>query len=376
MSVRILTNNYVENGTYSDFTASSEATGFGVENLESDKARAKTWRSAGYFAITASNKTIVFRESVGVDLTATIAESNYTTLSSFLTAIKTALDAAGAATYTVTQTAAKKISIASDLGGGATVFQLMCSDVAFTARDVLGFSTSDRTGSSSYTADNVRIHTEEFITIDLGAAFNPKAFILVGPRNEPLRISQSATVKIQGNSTDSWTSPAFEATLTHTDFALARFSTTGLHSSALRYWRVSIVDRDNARGYVEASALYLGDWLTFTRGCPEFPLEIEEIDNTEKRSALQLGTLSTIRSQTAQVTLNWNNLTKTEVESMRDAWADRGLGKPFFVSLDPDEAFSSDLERWVLMVTFDSSPQYALDGPNRFSSTWVLVEEV
>lgn len=376
MSVRILYPNYFESDTYSDLSASSEASGFEVENLEGSRARAKTWRSAGYFLITSSNKAIVFQESAGVDITANIAEGAYTSLSSFLTAVKTALEAAGVATYTVTQTAAKKISIASDLGGGATVFRLMCSSGSFTARDVLGFAATDRTGTSSYTADNVRIHTEEWVKIDLGSAFNPKAFVLVGPRNEPLRISQTATIKIQGNSSDSWASPAYEATLTHTDFALGVFSLTGLHTSALRYWRLSIIDKDNPRGYVEASALFLGDWLTFTRGCPEFPLDIEEVDNSEKRSALQLGTLTTIRSQTSQVTLNWNNLTKSEVESMRDMWSDRGLGKPFFVSLDPNEAFSTDLERWVLMVTFDAPPQFALDGPNRFSGTWVLIEEV
>jgi len=215
MSVKICYPNYLDSERYTALTASSASASYPVTNLEGTSRRSKVWQSAGYFLVTSANKVIRFRDaSGGADKDATIAEGAYTSIAALITAIDTAMEAAGAANYTITHTTAKKFKFESDLSGGATHFELRCADAAFTARDMLGFAATNLTGAANYTADSVRCHTEEFITVDLGSAFNPKAFALFGPRNEPLRISQTATIKLQGNATDTWSAPAYDATLT------------------------------------------------------------------------------------------------------------------------------------------------------------------
>ena len=112
-SVFVMHENYTASATQ---TYSSQQTLMPASNTMDGVRRTKVWRSGGYWEITSTNKTIIFREAVGVDLTATIAESNYVTDATFLTAIKTALEAAGLATYTVTRdTTTNKIKIAQVL---------------------------------------------------------------------------------------------------------------------------------------------------------------------------------------------------------------------------------------------------------------------
>lgn len=377
MSIRVCYPNYLNPEAYSGLAALSENSDFPVTNLESTARRSRVYQSAGYFNVTSLNNKIIFRDaSGGADKTATIAVGTYATIALFTAAVDAAFEATGLANYTVTHTAAKKFEISSDLSGGATAFELRFADVLSTARDMLGFSASNLTGVATHTATSVRIHTEERITLDLGSAFNPKAFLLFGPRNEPIRISQNATIKLQGNASDSWTSPAYDQTLTWNEFAIAKFSTTGLHSSALRYWSISIVDRENARGYIEISSMFLGDVVEMTRGCPQFPLEVTEVDLSASEQTLSGGSFTAFYGKTAELALDWQYLTTDEIEQFRDMFKELGVGLPFGVILDPNEVFSTDLERYCMQVKFQNEPTHRLERAGQWSSQWQLIEDV
>jgi hypothetical protein len=80
--------------------------------------------------------------------------------------------------------------------------------------------------------------------------------------------------------------------------------------------------------------------------------------------------------RTMEVGLDWQFLTKSEIEAMRDLYADVSLGIPFHLILDPDEVFSTDMERWVLQVLFSEPMPSKLDRPNQWSSDWAVVEDV
>lgn len=379
MSKPLLMNqNYVNADTLYDQSYSSQIAAAPATNVQDKIRRTKVWRSAGYFLITSANKSIVFRESVGVDLTASIVEGEYTTDATFLTAIKTALEAAGASTYTITRdTSTNKIKIASDGGGGGGILQLMWTDVGSTAYDVLGFSNgADDTGALTYTADSLRIHTAEWIRWDLGTSSNPKGFAMTGKRNESIGLSATATIKLQGSSTDVWTSPVFEQTLDWHEECVIHFDSDGLHSSALRYWRLLIVDRDNPAGYIEVSNVYLGDTWSPTQGSIAFPLEFE-YEDLSKSDVSDFGvTFSNIRQQTIRPNLNWEMLTSTEVETMRDFVEEYSTAYPFFIALDPDGVYSSAANKWTKMVRLLSPPKFRLVKPNLWTSDWSIREEV
>lgn len=374
---RLLSDNYLDPSVILAATVSSEQSGYEASNCYNFKRRSRVWRSAGYWAITASNGGIVFQEAAGVNLTATIAASNYATTTAFLAAVKTALDAAGDSNYTVALDGATgKIKITSG-GGGGRIFSAMWTAVGSTAADVLGFSTaSDDTGALTYTADVLRIHTCEWIKWDLGATTNPLAFVMTGQRNIPLRLSPTATIKLEGNDTDVWTSPAYSLTMTYHDYAVAAFSTTGLHTSGLRYWRLYIEDKTNPDLYIEISTLFLGDYVEPARGSVQFPLSAEFLDNTSTTYSESGQSFSDIKQKRERFSLSWYGLTVAEKEEIEDFFEVVGTGLPWFIAMDPDAAFSSHMEKMIRYVKFESPPRWKLESPTNFSLDMELLEEV
>jgi hypothetical protein len=377
-NIYFLNTNFIDTDVVSNSYVSSEQAAFPVSNVYNQQRRSKVWRSNGYWEITSSNNGIVFEETTSTPLTASIAAAEYTSSTSFLTAIKTALEAVGASTYTVSQDATTgKIKIASDGGGGGGVLNLLWTDAGSTAASILGYDTSaDQTGALTYTADVLKIATGEWIKWDLGISSNPTAFVLVGPRNEPIRISPSATLKLQGNETDSWSSPSYETTLTYHDSVIYTLDTDGLHSEGLRYWRLSISDTSNPLGYVEIGSLFLGTLYTPTRGAAQFPLRSLPVDRTETIFSEGGQTFSDIREKTSRFEIQMIGLTYAEQESLMDIFDTYGIGRPFFVVLDPNQVFSSSINLSIRFVKWEAEPQFELVSPNHFRAQMLFREEL
>lgn len=360
-------------------TVSSEDAEFPASNLYDQSIRGRVWRSAGCFEITSANKGIVFYETAATPLTASIAEATYTNISDFLVAVKAALDAAGDSTYTVTQNStSKKIVIASNHSGGGGIFSLIWTNVGSTAADVLGFDTATNdTGSFSYTADEIRIHTSEWLKWDMGASSNPDIFIAIGKKNLAIGLSETAVIKLQGNTTDVWTSPQYEATLSYDEVAIyitKASGDSGLHASALRYWRLSIVDRSNSVGYIELSNVYLGEYYTPTRGRPQFPFSVRSVDFSSD-TQFQSGAKSYLRRQRSQTfNFDWEGLTTAEKEQFDSFSQDLGTSKNFYIVFDPEAVFSTSINYAIRYVRFGSALDAGLKLPGVWDSGWSLDE--
>ncbi len=377
-NILLMPTNYVSADRLNGQSVSSELAAAPAVNIYDKVRRSKVWRSAGYFEVTNANRGIVLQEVNTVNQTVNIATGTYTTDATFLAAVKAALDgAAGSAVYTVTRdSTTNKIVITSDGGGGA-ILKLMCTNVAFTAADLLGFSIlADRTGGLTYTADSIRIHTSEWIRWDLGSQFNPEAFAMIGGKAAGLKISSTATLTLEGNSTDVWTAPAYSQVLTWNEDCIAMFDSGGLHTTGLRYWRLNIVDKDNANGFVEISNVYLGEVFEPSLGAVQFPFDWVHVDySIAARSEWGTG-FSNKRNVVRELTLKWFGLTISEQELMADFVEEFGTSYPFWICLDPNEVFSSDLQRWVVYARFqDELPGFPLEKPGIFSSQWKIREE-
>lgn len=70
-------------------------------------------------------------------------------------------------------------------------------------------------------------------------------------------LSESATIKLQGNATNSWGSPSFETILTWNSEAIVKFFTEATYA----YWRIYINDPSNTHGYIEIALCFLGTYL-------------------------------------------------------------------------------------------------------------------
>jgi len=378
MGFLICDQNFLDTDVASAISYSSQNSSFPASNLNAFQRRGKVWRSTGNFTVTSTNKTIIFRDDITTDKTATIAEGNYATIALFMTAVDTALEATGAANYTVTQNVSTgKFVITSDLSGGATAFQLRWLDVLCTAYDILGFSNAAHdTGATTYTSDSLRIHTDEWIKVDLGISSNLKAVVLIGKRNEPIHLSTDAVIKIQGNSTDVWTAPEYTTTLSYHEESIYKAVVAGLHTQALRYWRVQIIDRENPLLYIELSNVYFGSVWDVDRASEQWGFEDEQIDlsvNVETESGV---ILSDIRPQRQAFAYELNFLTKTDAESLKNIFADFGTAKQFFIIMDNEQAFSTQKQKWCKYVKFFQSPKISLDSPNNFSTKMALREEL
>jgi hypothetical protein len=375
--VKILNYNLFDADTYANLFKSSEQASFPVSNIEAEVRRSKVWRSNGYYKVTSSNNAIVFKDaSGGGNLTATIATGEYSSTSSFMTAVDTALEAAGAANYTVTQNSALKFVLTSDLSGGATHFELVCTNAGFTAASLLGFSTaSNLTGAATYAADYLRINSEEWITLDAGTPINCQAFALLGRRNEVLPISPGATVKLQASYTDHWDAPAWQETLSYDDEVLASISTLGLADNPYRFWRISFVDQ-NPKGYIEVGSVFLGNAYSPDRGAVQFPFRAAQDDRTTVVYSEGGQSFSDAQEQTQDVLIDWEGLKKDEVEELINIFKDYGKRLPLFVSFDSSAAFSTATERWVKLVKFADDPETQLVSPNNWSCSMRFKEEV
>lgn len=373
-SVGVCTNNYLDTAALSASSADLE---YPFLNLIDLQRRTKPWRTAGYWKIEAGANVIIFRETVGVDITATIAPGEYDTLG-LAFVLKAALEATGVAIYTVTHVNTTRWKFESDLSSGATVFQLRFDSVLSTMGDALGFDSVAYTGNDNYLADDVRIHTEEFLLMDFGIPTNPKAFCLVGDRNQPLRISPTATIKLQAALTNSWAVPAMEITIPYADAALGLWDFEGLADvePGYRYWRFSIIDRDNPRGYLEFGAGFLGDMITCTRGCAVFPLQLRGRDRSTIVVAEGGQVYGLKKPKTMGIGLRFAALLKQEAEDFWEHWETKGLTDNWFLILDAHGAFSTNAQNRIKLVRFAEEYQQVLGSFNNFSGDMTLEEAV
>lgn len=377
--VKLFFFNYIDIDVLANTDVSSAQASFPVLNAYNANRRSKVWRSNGYFDVTSANNTIIFRESAGVDLTATITVGEYTSITSMCAAIKTALEAAGASTYTVTNSSSTgfKFNIVSDGLGGGGVFHLMLANVLFTATDLLGFSdaASLTDATLTRTGDFLTINSSEWLLWDMGLSTNPKAFILIGPRNSPLKISPSATITLQASHSDAWTTPGFSQVLTYDDQAIYHVNELGIGDQAYRYWRLLIED-ENPNGYVEVGAFFLGNYFNPARGRVQFPFSVTQVDDSETVLSEGGQSYSDIRQTTASYQLRWFGLEKEDIEEFEEQFQEYGTNKPFFVALDSDTVYSSSDNPRVIFAKITSDPSWGLVSPNAFELSINIKEEL
>jgi hypothetical protein len=88
--------------------------------------------------------------------------------------------------------------------------------------------------------------------------------VILWPKEDGIRLSDTAVVKIQANATDSWGSPAVDQTLTidNTYMVASHYFST---DQSYRYWRVVIEDVGNPYGYVELGMVWFGKSLSIQK---------------------------------------------------------------------------------------------------------------
>jgi len=377
--ILLMKDNYLDPSVISNVYESSEQAAFPADNLYNAQRRSKVWRSAGAWEIDSTNSYILFRETTGVDLDCTLTEGEYASSTALFAHIKSKMESAVGAgsTYTIEHdTTTNKVRFTSNGAGGGGIFEMYWTTSTGLA-STLGFlTTEDDTGVLTYLADELKLSTGEWLKWDMGISTNPQAFVMIAKRNSPIPITVTATIKLQGNETDSWGSPSYEQALTYNSQAMYRFSDTGLHTEALRYWKLLIEDLDNPEGHVELGSVFLGNYFESTRGAVQFPFNGKYIDRSVTAFSEGGQTFSDEREKSESFSINWFGLTIAEKEDIEDFWTRFGTARPFFVAFDPDTAFSSSVNKYIRYCKFEQEPAYQLESPGNFSSSMALREEL
>lgn len=326
---RILDYNYFFD-SQTNLTASSEATGLPVTNLNSHQ-RSKVWRSSGNYVVDSTNNKIDFNDGSG-NVVATISSGTYSA-TDLGTEIKTQLDASGSLTHTVTyDTATGLWTIAAS--GTFSLLWNTGANLANTAAGLVGFSTaSDSTGAATYTGSIISIHTEEWVLADLITTENIDSIGIIFDKTDGINLSNSAVVKVQANATNSWSSPSVNVTLT-ADTTYDCFTYRWASAQAYRYWRILITDSANANLYVEIGNIILS-YATQLTQVPSNGFELSLSDLSKKTENDYGNQFFDIYPSRRSVKFNHIAMSEADVETLYTIYDTVGVVTPIVLWLDP-----------------------------------------
>jgi hypothetical protein len=354
-------------------TASSEDPAFPASNLE-NYIRGYVWRSEvgnGTFVITTANNKINFKESGGgLELTATISPGTYAA-PDLASEIQTQLDAAGAASYSVSHSSSTgKWTISTD-GAYLALLWDSGSDVASSIGGVLGFAASDLTDALTYTGANIAIHTEEWLTFDSTASEESNALAVFFDPQRSLPFTEEATFRYQANATDEWSAPAFDQVVTLDDVEklITQFQETAID---YRFRRLKIVDPANPNLFVEIAKVVIAKATELSKGPDKgFSAPINDQSKvTENAFGHRYVDVYPLRRG---YRFNWGILPDSDIQILEQLYQDLGSAVPFVIVVDPLETVF-DANRFVLYCHFGKQLARGHINYRHFTSGFDLVE--
>jgi hypothetical protein len=367
---RFMANNFL--GADIPLTATSEATGFPVENVY-HSVRSKVWRGAGHFEITASNGTFYFND--GSARTAVVPPGGYT-IATLATAIAAAAVAAGASA-TVVASAYSTAPYIWQLVFNSSV-TLTLSSTTNAIWDVLGFTGStDRTGTT-FRADAARAHTHEIVQAHFGAPMTPTFFAAIGAIDEACPASENAVWTLMFNNIPSWSAPPVSVTLERSDAGFFAFLDS-LATTTYEYAALKIVDRENVLGTAGAQVghLYIGDHTTLTSSNIGIGFTKSFVDRSEVQRSLDGTRYSNLRPKYRSFRgFGVGLIDAAERRELEQLFFDLGVGESFYLSIDPALEVSESLEEMTFYACIPSEPTIRHEIRDRYSIDFDVEEAV
>ena len=350
--LRFGANNFAEDITP---TSASAMSGFPITNL-TNQQRSLVYRPNGNFTIGATNDEIYIND--GTDKTVSLTNANYSGGAALASHIQTQLNASSTNWTCTYSTTTNKFTIARSSGTDTLRF----TQTTNAAWDTLGYTTAtDESAATHGVADVARIHTDEWIKFDLGTALSVTEFHLISPLSMVFPISTTATLQLQGNASDVWTSPTIDVTPVRDKGGIHHYL-DDIEDTSFRYWRFRWVDRTNTVGGqgFHLGHVYLGDYVTCTTTNVATGFGRRTVDPSERFES-DAGALFH-RSRTKFRIFEGLSIGLMDEVSERQAIEDLfdtvGIQKPFYLSLDPLETYSTFLSEMTAYCRFQGEPQF------------------
>lgn len=332
-------------------TGSSANVNFPTSNLK-NPLRSKRWRSRGNFVVDSTNNKINFKESaMGSELTATINSGSYS-VAAMQTEIETRMNAVGASNYTVLYSTTTGLWTITSDGSYFTLLNLTGTNHAVALFKVsLGFPSTDKTASLTYTGSFIACHTKESVVFDMRTAQDINSVVILWPKEDGIRLSDDAVVRIEASATDSWSSPAVSQTMTidNTYLVSSHFFSS---VQSYRYWRLTVVDPKNANLFIEIGLVWIGENVAFDE--PQNGFKFNIVDSS-RISTTDFGH-EYVDEYPSIVSLEFNYayIDYETAQILENAFRTNGIRKPVLVAFDETEqVFNKD--HFLIYGKFDKS---------------------
>jgi len=257
-NIRFMNNQFA---TSANLTVSSEQATFPGSNVLNER-RSKVWSPNGAFIIDDTNNK-VYLSTGTIEITITNGTYTGTTLAAQIQTDMNLVSANWTCTYS---TSTNRFTL--DNPNTAALAMQFTTNAIW---DTIGFLTTTEivVGAAFDPAisDEPRIHSEEFIKVDLGVQIDPTFVGLVNPIDELFPVSEQGLVTIQANNVDEFDNPPLSIVATKTKDGILEQIDSETEERAYRYWKIKIVDRTNTaigpQGF-KFGYFYIGDHKTFT----------------------------------------------------------------------------------------------------------------
>lgn len=213
------------------------------------------------------------------------------------------------------------------------------------------------------TNSNARIIT------DVGYSRQVQYVCLIGRSGSPITLSPGATVTLEGNSVEEFTSPPFSQEMTIEDTGVYAFL-----DETYRFWRIVLDDTTN-QDEMEFSYLYIGDYITFTQSniSKKFKFSYKDLSSTQTTESGVV--YSNKRNKALSIQGTMKTLTYDEMLALEEKAVELGRTEPFFVSIDPNLCISNKIGEMTHYVRFRVIPRQS-HQVNNFFDINLSMEEI
>lgn len=360
--IKFASNNFFGVGT--TMQTSTFQTAFPLANAY-DKRRGLVAKFRGNFLITSENNLLYIND--GSDKTVSIAVGEYTA-AALATEIQTKLNAASS-NWEFSHLAQYRFRLIRTSGG----YTVRLSEQSNAVWDTIGYTGIVDTVNVNLNADELRIHGEEFIFLDLKYHHTINCVAIFAPINETLKLSPSATVKIQGNNINDWTSPT-----TSVDLKISESGAFAFPDESHRYWRLSIKDRENTGGTDALSIGYLSisSSVDLVNSSIAQGFNYNYVDNSIEMSSDFGSKYYDLRQKyfelSGQVQASFGN----ERRELEQFFYSTGRSDIFVISIDPQLKIFAEHGEVTKLVRFSEMPSLQNIVRDYFNVSFSVVEVV
>jgi hypothetical protein len=168
--------------------------------------------------------------------------------------------------------------------------------------------------------------TDAWIKIDTISGIDASVAVIAGHN-----FTNAATIKIQGNDTDVWTSPTVDETMTWNADSIVHFFT----EDNLRFWRFIVTDAANPDTYIEMGRLFLGTFYQVDEK-PQRDFAEEIIDESRSGFSITGQAYVDIGIQRKEFSISMGTMQEATRQNILAVYASVGTHTPIFVIIDED----------------------------------------